>query len=296
MWPRRFTAALALVAAGVGGLPPAAAAGEAVAVERITWLFGNTLSQSPTSGIARPADDLLAWLERRLPQVGHERRMANAKRTWALIESGEPVCAASAVRQPARERQAHFSNTGLMPPPQLIVRQSRVAELPRDDAGHVDLIRLVRQQRWHGAVVQGRSYGAELDAQLAALLGSDTLHRYSSGDFGSNILPMLLQSRADFTVEYANALLLVAATYPEAAQFVALPIAHAAAPITVGVACPRTPWGRAAIQLVDAALGTPEGSAMLRALLEEGLPAQTRREYAAQFDAFFAARSRPGRF
>jgi len=183
-----------------------------------------------------------------------------------------------------------------MPPPQLIVRQSRVAELPRDDKGHVDLIHLVRQQRWHGAVVQGRSYGAELDAQLASLLGSDTLHRYSSGDFGSNILPMLLQSRADFTVEYASGLLMVTATRPEAAQLVALPIAGAAAPIAVGVACPRNPWGRAAIQLVDAALGTPEGAAMLRALQESTMPAQTRREYAAQLDAFFAARSRPGRY
>lgn len=263
-----------------------------VAVERITWLAGDTAAAS-ASGL-RPSDRLLDWLTARLPGITHERVVANAKRSWTLIERGDPVCHAGAVRSAPREALAYFSNTWPMPPLQLIVRRERVAALPVDAAGQVDLATLMSDKRLQGVIVHGRSYGAALDGLLAQSESiSPALRRVTAGDFGSNLVPMLLQGRADYAFEYPNALAALLRTRPEVAGLAALPIKGAMEPVISGVACPRTAWGHAAIRRVDAVLGTPEGAALLRDILMSELPPDSRRQYREAFDAFFQRRAQP---
>jgi uncharacterized protein (TIGR02285 family) len=279
-------------AAWLAVLLVAAPARAQVAVERITWLAGDTAAAS-VSG-SRPSDRLLDWLTARLPGITHERVIANAKRSWTLIERGEAVCHASAVRSPQREALAYFSNTWPMPPLQLIVRRERVAALPVDAAGQVDLPALLADSRLQGVAVHGRSYGTVLDAMLGppdATLPS--LRRVTAGDFGSNLVPMLLQGRADYAFEYPNALAALLRTRPEVSGLAALPIKGAVEPVISGVACPRTPWGQAAIRRIDALLGTPEGAALLRDVLMADLPPDSRRQYREAFDSFFQRRAQP---
>lgn len=259
------------------------------AVDRITWLAGDTLA----SRGSRPSDRLLDWLTARLPGITHERVVANAKRSWALIERGEPVCHASAVRSPPREALAYFSNTWPMPPVQLVVRREQVAALPLDAAGQVDLAALLANTRLQGVLVHGRSYGAPLDAQLEKGAPLGTVQRITSGDFGSNLLPMLLQGRADYALEYPNALAAAALQRPDVAGLALLPIRGNTELVTSGIACPRTPWGQAAIRRIDAVLGTPEGAALLRETLLSELPADSRRTYRDALDAFFQRRAQP---
>ncbi|HEY0956857.1 MAG TPA: TIGR02285 family protein [Roseateles sp.] len=265
----------------------------APAVERITWLSGDTLVQRDGGRVQRPSDRMINWLSTRLRGVEHRRVVANAKRSWMLIQAGEQVCHASAVRLPERERLAYFSNTWLMPPVQLVMPQARRAQLPLDGAGHVDLAALLADPQWRGLLVDGRSYGPQIDAQLAQAEGSERLQRVTSGDFGSNILPMLLRGNADYAIEYPNVLAALARLQPEVADMVTLPIRGAAEPVPSGVACPRTPWGRAAVRLIDRALGTPEGAAMLREGLLQQLSPDTQRQYRSQLDGFFQRRSKP---
>ncbi|RTL44424.1 MAG: hypothetical protein EKK53_07380 [Burkholderiales bacterium] len=282
---------------GLAGLSAALvlAAGSARAqssVDRITWLAGDTAAASGSG--ARPSDRLLDWLTARLPGITHERIVANAKRSWTLIERGDPVCHASAVRSPQREALAYFSNTWPMPPLQLIVRRERAAALPVDAAGQVDLPALLADPRLQGVIVHGRSYGAALDAALAQADGaSSRMRRVTAGDFGSNLVPMLLQARADYAFEYPNALAALLRSRPEVVGLAALPIKGVVEPVVSGVACPRTPWGQTAIRRIDAALGTPEGAALLRDILMTELPPDTRRQYREAFDAFFQRRSQP---
>jgi uncharacterized protein (TIGR02285 family) len=233
----------ALLGLGCSALPPARAADAAQPdrVTHITWLFGDTLAQRAASGVQRPADSLLDWLEPHLPGIQHHRSVANAKRSWRQIGSGDHVCAASAVRQPDRERLAYFTNTALMPAPQLIVRRERLVDLPRNAAGQVDLTLLLADERWHGARVQGRSYGPQLDALFERAGSPAGLTLSTSADFGSNLLPMLLQKRIDYAFEYPNALVLLARQRPEVSLLEGAAIAGASDPIVVGIACPRTP-------------------------------------------------------
>lgn len=270
-------------------------------VDRITWLAGDAAARRDDGtrpserqiDWTRPSDRLIDWIAPRLPGIVQERVTANAKRSWTLIERGEQVCHAGAVRTPQREALAYFSNTWLMPPLQLIVRRDLVAALPLDAAGRVDLSVLLADTRLQGVVVHGRSYGPVLDARLQQPAAQAVLRRVTAGDFGSNLLPMLLQGRADYALEFPNVLAAVAHGQPEVATLAALPIRGATDPVISGVACPRTPWGQAAIRRIDAVLGTPEGVAMLREGLMAALPPDSRRQYRELIDAFFRARSQP---
>lgn len=268
-------------------------AGAQPVVDRITWLAGDTITGPGPGPATRPSDRLLDWLTPRLPGITHERVVANAKRSWILIERGDPVCHASAVRSPQREALAYFSNTRPMPPLQVVVRQDRLTAFPVDAAGQIDLPALLAMPRLQGVLVQGRSYGPVLDAQLEQGAPLGHVQRVTSGDFGSNVLPMLLQGRADYALEYPNALIALASQRPEVASLAMLPIRGATELVISGVACPRTPWGRAAIRRIDAVLGTPEGAALLRETLMSELPADSRRAYREAIDSFFQRRAQP---
>lgn len=267
------------------------AAAEPVVVDRITWLAGDTVSGRGSG--SRPSDRLLDWLTARLPGITHERVVANAKRSWMLIERGDTVCHAGAVRSPQREALAYFSNTWPMPPLQLVVKRERMSAMPVDAAGQVDLAALLGRHDLKGVLVSGRSYGPVLDPQLDKLGATSSVQRITSADFGSNLLPMLLQGRADYALEYPNALAALASQRPEVAGLALLPIRGNTEMVISGVACPKTPWGQAAIRRIDAVLGTPEGAAMLRETLLSELPADSRRSYRDTIDAFFQRRAQP---
>lgn len=286
---RRFLGWICVLLAGLAAV---ARAGEPAlpAVTRITWLAGDAVSSADGSQVVRPSDRMIDWLAARLPQIEHVRVTANAKRSWMLIESGEPVCHAGAVRLPERERQAYFTNTRLLPPLQLIARSELRGRLPVDASGQVDLPRLLADPRLRGVRVQGRSYGAQIDALL---MRQPLSAEVTTGDFGSNVLPMLLRGHADYAIEYPFMVDVLAKRRPELGQLAMLPIRGVSDMVVGGVACSRTPWGLAAIRLIDRELGTPEGAAMLRNGLMPRLSAEDQRAYREQIDAFFMRRSQP---
>lgn len=279
-----------LAFAALGGASQGASA---PAVESITWLVSNTIAVQDGDVVRRPADELTQWLQARLPGVALRPELANAERSWALIRQRQQVCHAGAARTPERERWAYFSNTWLVPPPHLIVRQDRRDALPVDAHGAVDLEALLQGGALRGLMPQGRSYGSALDAMLAAAPPSRQLQRIYGSDYGSSLLAMLAQGRGDYTLDYPNTLVPQAGEAASTAPLVALPVRGASDPVISGVACPRTPWGLAAIRLIDTALGTPEGAALLRDTLRISLPPDTQRAYREAWDVFFKQRARP---
>ena len=281
---RRLSGLAALLLAG------SALAGEPV-VDSIVWLNSDTIAVRDGDSLVRPSEMIATWLQGHLPGVQLKPSVANAERSWTLIRQSEKACIANAVRLPERERLAYFSTIWLMPPPQLIVRRERRDALPLDARGAVNLPALLADATLRGVVAQSRSYGAVLDALLAP--GGSNLQRVTGADFGSNLLAMLLQDRSDYTVEYPNVLVALASQREGELPLAALPVKGATEPVASGVACPRTPWGHAAIRLIDQALGTPAGAAMLREALQLSLPADTQRAYREAFDAHFQRRAKP---
>lgn len=281
---RRAVCALLL---GVAAL----AEGQPVKVESVTWLVSNV------HGTARPIDAMLAYLGQRWPEVKQDELTANAKRSWQLIAAGEHVCHTSAVRTAEREQLAYFTNTVLMAPSQVIVKRDLYKRLPLNAAGEVDLARLLADKRLSGAYVEGRSYGPVIDTLIAQRPAgkSGGAFGYPSADFGSRILPMLGRGRADYAIEYEAAMALQVDNGVDMKLLRSVPIQGASEPVLAGIACPRTPWGLAAITTIDRLLGNPEAAAMLRQQFGTRMSEDSLRHYGARIEAFTQLRSKPSR-
>ena len=175
-------------------------------VETITWV--SILPARPAGKEASSSEDPLSdriqpFVAQHWPQVKHVVVQANPRRIWRMIGNGDKVCQVPSIRTPEREKIAYFSNTFLGPPMQLIVHRDLLPRLPRNAQGEVELAKLLANTELHGALIDGRSYGGFIDAQLARMphRGS-SLTRYSAADYGSKLLPMLGKGRMDYTIDY----------------------------------------------------------------------------------------------
>lgn len=281
---------LSLLILVLAALAPCA---QAQPVTRITWVTADSSPPGRNSTESHGMTGrLVDFLRPRWPQVQHEILIANAKRGWQMIEAGQQVCRANTVRTPEREKQAYFTDMQLTPPVQLIVRRDRLALLPRNAAGEVLLPRLLADPRLRGALVDGRSYGTAVDTQLSDLAQHKQVTLYSPKDFGGRLLQMLVLDRADYAIDFDMALVMLDSA--EALKTLqSLPIQGASEPVMGAVACPRTPWGLAAIRGIDRILGSPAGAAMLRDSFQRWLTPEARAHYGAQMDAFYRERAQP---
>ncbi|MBB3196803.1 TIGR02285 family protein [Roseateles terrae] len=277
------------------GTSPSVAAGTIappapVTIERITWLTSDN-STSVNPGVNGVTDRLVSYLSVWWPGVKHTVLVANAKRSWQMLEEGQQVCRANVVRTPDREKIAYFTNTQLTPPPQLVVRRDRLSRLPRTPQGEVLLPQLLADESMRGALVDGRSYGSAIDDMLAHRPSNPAVSLYSPRDFGGRLLQMVSLDRADYSIDSDMALLMMG----EPKDLTTVPIRGASDLVMAGIACPRTPWGWSAIKGIDRALGRPEGAATLRRGLMRWLTPDTQAHYGPQLEQFYRERARPSK-
>ncbi|XHS79714.1 TIGR02285 family protein [Burkholderiaceae bacterium UC74_6] len=258
-----------------------------VQVGSITWLTGEPVNLDNDKAISF-SRQLVELIRREWPEVQHAMVQANARRAWQMIADREHACQLSSVHTAERDRVAYFRDFLIGPPQQIIVRRDKVAVLPRTASGDVDLPKLLASNTLRGALVDGRSYGEALDRIIAAAPRKPLVVRYSAGDYGSRIHTMLSRDRADYTIGYD------ATMRQEPGQAALLltseSIGGANAPVLAGVACPRTPWGKAVIRRVDQIAVTPEAVALLRHEAESWLTPELRKRYAAQIEEFYRAK------
>lgn len=243
-----------------------------------------------------PPEQVVRYLQKHWQDQAHEILRANGPRSLQMLRAGEPYCHASMIRSPEREALLLFSTTALTPPPRLIVAHGRVTELPRNANGEVDLVQLVHEGRWRGALVSGRSYGPVVDRLLRALGPENKtpgLSFYSPNDFGTRILRMLNRGRADYTVEYEWILRSPGTGDRTVDGLVALPIQGATQLTPSGIACPRNAWGQAAMARIDRILSTPEAVQVLKQAHETRFTTEMRRRYAGQLEQFYRQRAQP---
>lgn len=277
------------------------------AVDKIVWLMPELDTVAPPSpgaasvpvrrGLAQPLSDYLAahWGT----PAKHEVLIANVKRSWRMIEDGEPACHLGVLRTPEREAVAYFFDTHLIPPHQLMVRRSALPKVPRFTDGDADLERIWAEKQLRGAIVAGRSYGRALDALLARR-PPGAIDEYTTSDFGGNMLSMIAIGRADYTIEYdfvlANQQELRAAGGAgsasgkgrvSTADLVSVPIEGSGSPVISGIACPRNAWGKRIIDQVERVLSTPQARQFMRDEFIAHLSPEAQARYGPRIDAFY---------
>lgn len=272
------------------------AGGAAQAREVMSWLMPDVPPASmphngqPTIGIA---DQVVLYVIKHWPEAEHRFIYANPKRTWLMVEKGEPACVLAALRTAEREALAHFVETNLVPPLQVVVRQPTLAQLPLNAHGEVDLQKLLADRRLRGIIVERRSYGQMVDRLIAARPAASRLETTSVGDYGRNVLKLVSHGRADYTLDYDYSLQYGSRSEPDIGQLHTVPVAQNNKPMRAGIACPRTAWGLAAARRIDRIVGTREGAAATIAAQNRWHTQATQQRYAAQISEFQQLRSRP---
>lgn len=261
------------------------------------WLLSPPLKNDQGAPIDdTPPERVIRYLQAHWTDQPHEILRANGPRSLQMLRAGEPYCHASMVRSPQREALLLFSTTAMTPPPSLIIQRARLRELPRNAAGEVDLVQLLHQGQWRGALVSGRSYGLVVDGLLRALGPENKtpgLSFYSPRDYGARMLNMLERDRADYTIEYEWILRSPGTSERASADLVALPIQGATQLTPSGIACPRNAWGRAAIARIDRILSSREAVEMLKQAHDIRFTAELRRRYGPQLEQFYRQRAQP---
>ncbi len=273
------------------------------AVEKFVWLMpevDTVATPAPGAasvpvrrGLAQPLSDYLTanWGT----PAKHEVLIANVKRSWRMIEDGEPACHLGVLRTPEREAVAYFFDTHLIPPHQLMVRRSALQKVPRLPDGDADLERIWSEKQLRGAIVAGRSYGRALDALLARR-PAGVIDEYTTSDFGGNLLSMIAVGRADYTIEFdfvlANLQELRAASASatgkaSTADLVTVPIEGFSSPVISGIACPRNAWGKRTIEQVERVLSTPQARQFMRDEFISHLSPEAQARYGSRIDAFY---------
>lgn len=266
-----------------------------VRADTMTWLLRDFPPSSmpvggqPTQGMA---DEFVKALVQRWPDAEHRYVVANNNRILALLEGGEPACFTTALRVPARERQAYIADMLIVPPQMLIVRADTLSRLPLNALGEVRLQALLADASLHGLLVQSRSYGTQLDRQIKARPADSGLHLSAST---AHPLRLVAHSRADYTIDYDYTL-----AYEQhidesivKAGLLSLPIEGNSQMLVAGIACPRTEWGRQAILRIDQLIASLAQSAEARSGLERWMTPQSRQRYARQIEQFYQRRSQP---
>ncbi len=252
-------------------------------VERIIWMKADASKTNPDT----------AYIVERLPEIQHEYLSVNALRSWQMLERGEHACRPVTVRTAQREEQAYFADTHLAPPAELIVRRDKLAQMPRNAAGEVDLALLLSKGSLRGAYARGRSYGEAIDQLLDRQSNNKLLASYSTAGYGDRIQDMLARERTDYLIESNGALAQMRARNIAVEPFVELPIQGSSQPLVLGIACPRTAWGLAAIKTIDQVLGTPAGAAHMRKTSAGWFGGAALERMGPQIEQFYLRRSKP---
>lgn len=123
---------------------------------------------------------------------------ASRLREWRELESQPNVCLYNKVKSPAREQFAHFTNKPIVAFPPLRLVTHADTQLPNS----IDLTRALLKHRLKIGLVEGRSYGKQLDKFIFANQG---LFVWLSGEEGAKRLrSMFMKKKLDAVIEYSG--------------------------------------------------------------------------------------------
>ncbi|UTH73782.1 TIGR02285 family protein [Chromobacterium sp. IIBBL 290-4] len=264
-----------------------------VDTKNITWVLSDwppnfiVVNGLPTVG---QNDVYLKLLMARWPEARHRFEVMSTARSILALQKGSQVCRPNLIPTPERERFAYFTLTHLQMPLRVIIRSDKAAMAPRDARGDVLLGKLIAQPALRGIAAAGRSYTAEIDKLLA---GPRNANVKMQPNLPSNegLFKLLELGRADYTLDYEPNFNYRAEQVLQAG-LTNLPLAGSKL-IPVGIACPRTPWGRQAIVKIDSLLAEAVKDPAYREAQTRWLSTATMSRYKAELDRFYRWRTHP---
>lgn len=202
------------------------------------------------------ADNMLRLLQAKLPQYQHVLVVANQARSKQMLSSGALVCDSGMLKSPEREQIMYFSiiTLGLQTNGVMIRKQDEQELAPFIDNGQFDLPAFVAADQYSLGTLVGRSYGPQIDAELAKLKADKRVVHYGI-EASRSLLRMQQHGRITAVLGYGPELRYNGEMEQMDLEQLSFYPIKGAPPYLMGyVGCSKTPAGLQAIERINKAI------------------------------------------
>ncbi|AXE33269.1 hypothetical protein DK843_02415 [Chromobacterium phragmitis] len=274
----------------------------AIAAEpyQITWVLSDWAPNfiirdgKPTDG---QNDIYLKLIIARWPEAEHRFAVMSTARSVLELQRGSQLCRMNLIPTAEREKFAFFTLTHMQLPQEVIIRRAVADQAPLNGKGEVPLEKLILRPGLRGVIAAGRSYSDPIDKLFAAHRNDSNLKESPRLPSNSGLFKLLQLSRADYTLDFEPDYKYHREVDKDD-SLVNLPI-EGSGLIPVGIACPKTPWGRMAVMKIDQLLSEAVADPAYRQSQDRWLTQESIQRYRAELDRFYRQRARaadPARF
>ncbi len=268
---------LCLLVLWASGLPGALSADKPV----IHWLNPDFppvfITSGPQAGHGY-GDEIIRYIEDRLPEYQHVPASANLTRIYAQMKTQDSVCSAALFETPERAAFATFSRDVYHVMTNRVVVMKDKAELFTpylNKDGRIDVFRLVRASHLALGVVPDRFYSSLINDTLNDLGQPDHMVIIPFDRYGA----LLSHGRIDYTFGFPAEAHHLFRKLGKAGGFTAFPIAGEASVQSGGFSCSDKPVGRAVIARINELIATEDLSTVYDSFYEQWLDARSLNDY-----------------
>lgn len=224
-----------------------------VSQHTLYWVFSATQDVRDEDRARFMTEDnpILKILTKHLPEYQHNFMYGTVQRVEKELQGSKLVCFPASSNLTRRVAFAYLTPIGVLPDPVIVTRKD-IADKYLQKDGTISLQDLVKDPDVKGLFPELRSYGSKIDDVIFGK--ASKVRSRPMAPFGANIMMMIQNHRADFTLEFPIFLEALKKTVPLAANMVTAPIHGLNQGIPSYVACSRTPGGLEVITKIDSIL------------------------------------------
>jgi len=227
-----------------------------------------------------------------LPELNIRYEVMPSLRLVQGLRNKEELCSIGQLQSPVRDQVAYFVPFAPTTPLHVIVRREALGQLLIED-GYVSLDWLFANPYLRGGLSQNRIYPESISQRLQQGLAEGRLLEMGGSLGGENILLMVSRGRLDYVFEFPmiSDAVIQAAHITE--PLVSVPLRENDQFETIGVYCPKSPWGaRMATRLDQAVRSLAEDEQTLMLYYERRWPAEIYARYESKLRVFYRQRAK----
>lgn len=236
----------------------------------------------------------LQLLAERLPDLNMRYEMLPALRLEQRLRNQEALCSIGHMQSPVRDQIAYFVPYAPGMPLHVLVRRQTLDQLLIED-GYVSLDWLFANPYLRGGLSKNRIYPESIRQRLQHALAEGLLLEMGGSLGGENMVVMLSRQRLDYVFEFpmVSEAAIQAAGITE--PLVSVPLRENAELVTIGIHCPKTPWGQRMAARLDQAIRAQAAEELaLMQLYERRWPPEMYARFESKLRAFFRQRAEVG--
>ncbi len=204
-------------------------------------------------------DQIFPSIVKNLPEFQHGHFVSNNAGFFRRVQNGDDVCAYSLIKTDQREELLYFST------PYFFVLQNAIFIREEDKGkfskyinakGRISLSKLIQNNKINFGVKKSVAYGKNVDQIILQNLDRPNVIVRKGKDLTEGLLKMLSLKRIDYMLAYDESVGFLSQKLNLKTKFMYIPIAEMPENYLIRghMACPKTIWGRAVIDKVNAVI------------------------------------------